>query len=109
MQGVILREAEDLRSRCIDAFTFLTMKSQVLDCAVGDHVLRIQCIDVGQPGASPTLVFLHDSLGCIATWRDLPAVLADRSQLNAIVFDRRGYGGSSPFPPASRTPRYLEE
>jgi len=85
------------------------MKSQAFDLPVGDHALRVQRIDLGAPPGSPTLVFLHDSLGCIATWRDFPAMLAERSQLNAIVFDRRGYGGSSPFPPNPRTPRYLEE
>ncbi|HEX4932053.1 MAG TPA: alpha/beta hydrolase [Gemmatimonadaceae bacterium] len=55
---------------------------------------------------SPLLVFLHDSLGCVATWRDFPQALAERVGLDAIAYDRRGHGESAPFPPAPRTPRY---
>ncbi len=53
-------------------------------------------------------MFLHDSLGSIALWRDFPERLAARLQLDAVVFDRRGYGESSPFAPGTRTPEYLE-
>ena len=84
------------------------MTSETFDLRLTDHAVCVQRIEVDAPARSPTLVFLHDSLGCIATWRDFPAVLAERLRLNAIVFDRRGYGGSSPFPPSPRTPRYLE-
>lgn len=56
----------------------------------------------------PCLVFLHDSLGSIETWRDFPRVLAERVGLNAIVYDRRGHGKSDPFPSAPRTPDYLD-
>jgi pimeloyl-ACP methyl ester carboxylesterase len=85
------------------------MKLEAFDLPVAGHILRVQCIGVGAVPDAPTLVFLHDSLGCIATWRDFPARLAERVHLNAIVFDRRGYGESSPFPPTPRTPRYLED
>lgn len=58
---------------------------------------------------APALVFLHDSLGCVETWRDFPAELARRTGLDAIVYDRRGYGGSAPFSKEPRTPRYLAQ
>jgi pimeloyl-ACP methyl ester carboxylesterase len=51
----------------------------------------------------PTLVFLHDSLGCITLWRDFPERLAKATGCNALVYDRQGYGQSSPF----TTPRTL--
>lgn len=85
------------------------MKSIESDLVVADHTLRVQRIDVGAAAETPTLVFLHDSLGCIPTWRDFPARLATRTHLDALVYDRRGYGGSSPFPPSPRTSRYLED
>jgi len=58
---------------------------------------------------APTLVFLHDSLGCAVLWRDFPAKLAAASGCNLLVYDRPGYGRSGPMPGAQRTPLYLEE
>lgn len=45
---------------------------------------------------SPTIIFLHDSLGCIRTWRDFPERLAQKTGCNYLVYDRLGYGESSP-------------
>ena len=55
----------------------------------------------GVDGA-PTLVFLHDSLGCIETWRGFPEQLAQATGCNYLVYDRLGYGQSSPDPDALR-------
>jgi pimeloyl-ACP methyl ester carboxylesterase len=41
---------------------------------------------------SPTLVFLHEGLGSIAQWRDLPDAVAERTGLSALVYDRWGSG-----------------
>ena len=58
---------------------------------------------------APTLVFLHDSLGCIQTWRDFPEQLAQTINCNYLIYDRLGYGDSSPDPLArSRKKDYLE-
>ena len=46
------------------------------------------------PGEAPTLVFLHDGLGCVGTWRDVPAALAAATGCGALVYSRAGYGGS---------------
>ena len=51
------------------------------------------------PVAGSTLapiVLLHDSLGCVALWRDFPAQLAAASGRDVIAYDRLGYGQSSP-------------
>ena len=45
-----------------------------------------------------TLVFLHEGLGCIEMWRDFPQRLCDAAQCNGLVYDRTGYGRSSPWP-----------
>ncbi|MDP6707910.1 MAG: alpha/beta hydrolase [Alphaproteobacteria bacterium] len=50
------------------------------------------------PAAAPTLVFLHQGLGCAELWRDLPATLAAETGLGALVYSRYGYGGSAPSP-----------
>ena len=50
------------------------------------------------PGDAPTLVFLHDGIGCAATWRDVPEALARETGCGALVYSRAGYGGSDPVP-----------
>lgn len=63
---------------------------------------------VRMSGAHATIVFLHDSLGCIKLWRDFPEILASALSCNVLVYDRQGYGESSPFSrPRAKT--YLEE
>ncbi|WP_205504144.1 alpha/beta fold hydrolase [Rufibacter psychrotolerans] len=56
----------------------------------------------------PTLVFLHDSLGCLQLWRDFPEKLAQAAQCNVLVYDRLGYGKSAPMPSHERPTNYLE-
>jgi len=64
---------------------------------VNGYRLRVQ---IHQPLTAPDepapLVFLHEGLGCIEFWRNLPARLAQQTGRTAVVFDRRGYGRSTP-------------
>lgn len=46
---------------------------------------------------SPTLVFLHEGLGCVSMWRDFPAQVAGATGCGVLVYSRAGYGGSSPI------------
>jgi pimeloyl-ACP methyl ester carboxylesterase len=62
---------------------------------------------LGEPGR-PTLVFLHDSLGCTVLWRDFPAALGEATGCPTLVYDRQGYGQSGPFGCARREMTYLE-
>lgn len=48
------------------------------------------------PDQAPTLVFLHEGLGCVAMWRDFPAKLAEATGCGTLVYSRAGYGRSSP-------------
>ncbi len=43
----------------------------------------------------PTLVFLHEGLGCIGMWKDFPAALSAATGCQALVYDRFGHGKSS--------------
>jgi pimeloyl-ACP methyl ester carboxylesterase len=56
----------------------------------------------------PTIVFLHDSLGCTSLWRDFPERLGEYTQCNVLVYDRLGYGKSDPMPDVSRPVNYME-
>jgi pimeloyl-ACP methyl ester carboxylesterase len=46
--------------------------------------------------AGPTLVFLHEGLGCAAMWRDFPRQVAADVGARVLVYSRQGYGGSDP-------------
>ena len=56
------------------------------------HRLEVQTI----PGraAGPTLVFLHEGLGSISTWREFPSEVAAATRCPAVVYSRYGYGNS---------------
>lgn len=56
----------------------------------------------------PTIVFLHDSLGCIELWRDFPERVGSLTQCNVLVYDRQGYGKSCGFSYEKRENNYLE-
>ncbi|WP_171962165.1 alpha/beta fold hydrolase [Bordetella trematum] len=48
-------------------------------------------------GAAP-LVLMHDSLGCVALWRDFPQQLARASGREVVAYDRLGFGQSAAHP-----------
>ncbi|MBL7899026.1 MAG: alpha/beta hydrolase [Crocinitomicaceae bacterium] len=58
---------------------------------------------------APTLVFLHDSLGCAELWRDFPEKLSVKTSCNMLVYDRQGYGKSCPFTYEKRDNFYMEQ
>ncbi|MEP4198507.1 MAG: alpha/beta hydrolase [Aliishimia sp.] len=57
--------------------------------------LEYQCLGPA-PNDSPTLVLLHEGLGCLALWRDFPARLQAATGLGVFVYSRQGYGHSDP-------------
>jgi pimeloyl-ACP methyl ester carboxylesterase len=48
------------------------------------------------PDAAPTLVLLHEGLGCVALWRDFPRRLAEATGFGVFSWSRAGYGKSDP-------------
>lgn len=68
--------------------------------------LSIKRIKVGEN--NPTLIFLHDSLGCIELWRDFPSKLGHYTHCNVLIYDRQGYGQSDDFN-KERENDYLEK
>jgi pimeloyl-ACP methyl ester carboxylesterase len=51
-----------------------------------------------RPESAPTLLFLHEGLGCAAMWRDFPARLAAATGCGASIYSRLGYGHSDAHP-----------
>lgn len=48
------------------------------------------------PEEAPTIVFLHEGLGCAGMWRGFPGRVAAASGCGALVYSRLGYGASDP-------------
>lgn len=77
---------------------------------IGTAIPGLAVVQHTHNDSRPTLVFLHDSLGCIELWRDFPQQVAAASDSNFLVYDRQGYGQSPAFPQAyTRDNTYLEK
>src|SRR5277367_5031294 len=50
------------------------------------------------PEAAPTLVLLHEGLGCVTLWRDFPQRLSAATGCGGFAYSRLGYGRSDPVP-----------
>jgi pimeloyl-ACP methyl ester carboxylesterase len=49
-----------------------------------------------RPDDAPSIVFLHEGLGCLGMWRDFPERIASATGCGALVYSRMGYGASKP-------------
>ncbi len=78
------------------AYQWFGRGSRSDDPAVGKHA---DTNPAGNAGSSPvTVVMLHEGLGSIGQWRDLPERIATRSGLDVIAYERSGHGRSDPVP-----------
>lgn len=77
---------------------------------IGDHQLHLQHLQPEQlrAGEPLTLVFLHEGLGSIEMWKQFPAQLCRATGCEGIVYDRYGYGFSTPVT-LPRPLDYLEQ
>src|SRR6202043_2298066 len=59
--------------------------------------MRLEYRMIGpRPDAAPTIVMLHEGLGCVGLWGDFPARLQAATGAGVFVYSRAGYGKSSP-------------
>jgi pimeloyl-ACP methyl ester carboxylesterase len=63
---------------------------------------------IGGEEGKPVLVFLHEGLGCIEMWKEFPTLLCAATKCPGLLYDRRGYGQSSPLG-KDRDIEYLHE
>jgi pimeloyl-ACP methyl ester carboxylesterase len=71
--------------------------SRTFHVRISGTKLRAKSIKIQPDGTtdkSPTLVFLHEGLGCIEIWRNFPEMLCTFTGCSGLVYDRKGYGGS---------------
>jgi pimeloyl-ACP methyl ester carboxylesterase len=60
------------------------------------------------PKEAPTLVLLHEGLGCVALWRDFPERLQQATGFGVFAYSRLGYGQSDSVP-LPRPLTYMQE
>jgi len=59
--------------------------------------MRLEYRMIGpRPHAAPTIVMLHEGLGCVGLWSDFPEELVTVTGAGVFVYSRAGYGHSSP-------------
>ena len=63
---------------------------------VGARSINVARFGEGQP----EIVMLHDGLGSIAQWREIPSLIADVTGAAVLAYDRSGHGGSLTTGPA---------
>ena len=61
-----------------------------------------------EPAQAPTLVLLHEGLGSVALWRDIPERLAAATGWGVFAYSRFGYGHSASTP-LPRPMTYMHE
>ena len=65
----------------------------------GPERLSIEHSWWGEPSpGEPVVVFLHEGLGSVAQWRDVPGDVHERTGRPVLAFNRWGYGASTPAP-----------
>ena len=62
---------------------------------LGDQRLEYRMIGP-RPDAAPTMVLLHEGLGCVDIWGTFADQLAAATSAGVIAYSRAGYGRSSP-------------
>ncbi len=63
--------------------------------SIGSQSLEYRFIG-STPDKAPTLVLLHEGLGCVGLWGDFPDKLSQATGCGVFVYSRAGYGQSSP-------------
>lgn len=74
-------------------FRLLSFATMTGELVIDGVRLEVRAIPSRTPN-TPTLVLLHEGLGCAAMWRDFPERLAARTGFRVVAYSRRGFGGS---------------
>jgi len=85
------------------------MQKEDYRLAINDFKIQIRELNALNSKEIP-IFLLHDSLGCITTWKDFPNKLAKITGSRVIIYDRKGYGKSTPYTSDySRNTDYMED
>jgi pimeloyl-ACP methyl ester carboxylesterase len=70
--------------------------------------LRLEYREIQGSADRPTVVFMHDGLGSVSTWRDIPDQVAARTGCRVVAYSRWGHGASESSP-APRGVRFMHD
>jgi len=85
------------------------MPDPVAQTSIHAGARRLECRWIGTPSPTcPTLVFLHEGLGCVRLWKDFPERVATATGRAAFVYSRAGYGASDAAD-LPRSVRYMHD
>ena len=73
------------------------MDATLQQLAVAGHQIEVAHLVAGDP-ARPTVVLLHEALGCVRRWKEWPEQLAEATGCGVMAYSRPGHGGSSRTP-----------
>lgn len=88
--------------------SLLTEDSYIIAAGRRLRVRKLTHSNSDGEGSRPTLVFLHEGLGSIEMWHDFPAILAENTACDCLIYDRWGHGKSDPLD-VQRTLRYVHD
>ncbi|USG60534.1 alpha/beta hydrolase [Sneathiella marina] len=71
----------------------VAIKTDIAD--ISGSAIEYRLIAASEHGR-PTLVFMHEGLGCAALWKDFPDQLCQMTGSPGLVYSRLGYGSSGP-------------
>lgn len=84
------------------------MEIRPQDISYNQQHMRAKHIILTPNSDKPTLVFLHEGLGCLEMWKEFPEQLCQATGLNGFVYERIGFGQSAPLGLVPRPLDYLE-
>jgi pimeloyl-ACP methyl ester carboxylesterase len=73
---------------------------------IAGQQLETRRLTVAHPRGA--IVLLHEALGSVSHWRDFPDRLAERCEMDVLLYSRLGHGQSE-GPPVERSRRYFEQ
>ncbi len=59
---------------------------------------EVEVLQVEGAGDGPTIVLLHEGLGCLSLWREFPQQLSEATGCDVVAWSRWGYGRSESRP-----------
>ncbi len=80
-----------------------------MNLIINNHQIRLSIDPTLLSKDKRTIIFLHDSLGCIELWRNFPEQIKAKTGCNVLSYDRQGYGKSAPFTISNRSNDYLKK
>ena len=86
-----IREAESQQDATFES------TSRYASVRTGERDVKLHYHEAGA-GNGPTIVLLHDGLGSIGQWRDVPGELYRATGATVMAYERAGHGASTPPP-----------